>query len=241
MDTSTRITSSACSRIQSGTVSPHPHAGDAEHRVVEALQVLHVHGGQDVDADVQEVKHVFPALRVFHSRHVGCVQARSTRQYSGRRFSNEGRSGLLELVATVGHWPPRDHGKSCHGAPWSPPVHGARSSPSTTSCPSRSRRLPSSSIWNVLPTPAAYPRYTRRRPGALPRCRDGLGSLGEGGTTSGGGRWERGESPGERPAVTAAGRSEATCTSMPSAPRITRPHRTPRERETARACGPSAP
>ena len=39
-------------------------AGDVPHLVVEAFQVLDVHGGEDVDAGVEQCVHVLPAFGV---------------------------------------------------------------------------------------------------------------------------------------------------------------------------------
>ena len=48
-------TSSACSKTESGTVSRTMHAGDLGHHVVQALDVLDVDGGVDVDAGVEQL------------------------------------------------------------------------------------------------------------------------------------------------------------------------------------------
>jgi hypothetical protein len=49
---------------------PHAHVGDAADDVVQALQVLYVERGEDVDARVEQLLHVLPALRVARSLHV---------------------------------------------------------------------------------------------------------------------------------------------------------------------------
>jgi hypothetical protein len=51
-----------------------PHAGDLVDLVVEALQVLDVHGGEDVDAGLQQLLDVLPALGVAAARVVGVGQ-----------------------------------------------------------------------------------------------------------------------------------------------------------------------
>ena len=48
----------------------HADAGALPDLVVQALQVLHVHRRQDVDAGVEQHVHVFPALEPRRSRHV---------------------------------------------------------------------------------------------------------------------------------------------------------------------------
>src|SRR5262249_35194071 len=46
------------------------HAGRALDQVVQALEVLHVEGGDDVDARGEELEHVLPALAVARAREV---------------------------------------------------------------------------------------------------------------------------------------------------------------------------
>jgi len=49
----------------------HDDAGDLGHHVVQALDVLHVDGGVDVDAGVEQLDHVLPAFGVPRARRVG--------------------------------------------------------------------------------------------------------------------------------------------------------------------------
>ena len=53
---------------------PHPDAGDAADHVVQRLQVLHVDGGPDVDAGVEQLLDVLPALGMARAGHVGVRQ-----------------------------------------------------------------------------------------------------------------------------------------------------------------------
>ena len=50
------------------------HAGDRLDHVVERLQVLDVHSGDDVDAGCEQLVDVLPPLRVPGSRHVGVCE-----------------------------------------------------------------------------------------------------------------------------------------------------------------------
>ena len=52
----------------------HDDAGDLGHHVVQALDVLHVHRGVDVDARVEQLEHVLPALGVARAGRVGVGQ-----------------------------------------------------------------------------------------------------------------------------------------------------------------------
>ena len=73
---STSSISSARSRIESGTVSRTRHAGDLRHHVVEAVDVLDVERGVDVDAGVEQLLDVLPALGVARARARWCAPAR---------------------------------------------------------------------------------------------------------------------------------------------------------------------
>ena len=53
---------------------PDADAGDAADDVVQALQVLHVHRRPDVDAGVEQLLHVLPALGVARARRVAVRQ-----------------------------------------------------------------------------------------------------------------------------------------------------------------------
>ena len=49
----------------------HGHAGDLCHHIIEAFDVLHVERGVHVDAGVQQLEHILPALAVAAARGVG--------------------------------------------------------------------------------------------------------------------------------------------------------------------------
>ena len=57
-----------------GHCLPHAYAGDAAHHVVQAFNVLHVHGGQHIDACFQQLFDVLPALGVAATRGVAVGQ-----------------------------------------------------------------------------------------------------------------------------------------------------------------------
>ncbi len=50
------------------------HARDARDQIVEALQMLHVHGRVDIDARIEQLLYVLIALRVTRARHIGVRQ-----------------------------------------------------------------------------------------------------------------------------------------------------------------------
>ena len=72
--TSTSSTSSARSSTESGTVSRTCHAGDLGDDVVQALEVLDVDRGVDVDAGGEQLLDVLPALGVAGAGRVGVGQ-----------------------------------------------------------------------------------------------------------------------------------------------------------------------
>ena len=63
--------------------SPHAHPGQLRHLVVQALQMLHVHGGEDVHAGVEHIDDVLPALGVLEPGAFVWASS-STRHSSGR-------------------------------------------------------------------------------------------------------------------------------------------------------------
>ena len=83
-------------------------AGDLLHHVVEGLEVLDVDGGDHVDAGVEQLLDVLPALLVTRSGHVG---VRELVDQGDLRVT--GQHGvevhLLERGPPVGHQLPRDH------------------------------------------------------------------------------------------------------------------------------------
>ena len=71
---STTSTSSASSTTAVRDGLAHPDAGDAGDDVVEALEVLDVQRRDDVDAGIQDLVDVLPALLVLRARCVGVRQ-----------------------------------------------------------------------------------------------------------------------------------------------------------------------
>src|ERR1017187_8213261 len=86
---------------------PHPHAGDAPNLVVEALQVLHIHGGEDVDAGIQQRAHVLPAFFAARAGHVGMGEL-IDQGHGGLAAQDRLGIHLLELRAAVGNGTARD-------------------------------------------------------------------------------------------------------------------------------------
>ena len=82
-------------------------AGDALHHVVQGLEVLDVDGRDDVDAGVEQLVDVLPALGVAAARRVGVGQLVDQRH---RRLAGEHgvEVHLLERGAAVLHRAPRD-------------------------------------------------------------------------------------------------------------------------------------
>ncbi len=50
------------------------HAGHASDQIVEAVQVLHIECGDDVDTGIEQLEHVLVALFVVTARYVGVGQ-----------------------------------------------------------------------------------------------------------------------------------------------------------------------
>ncbi|PMQ15627.1 hypothetical protein JaAD80_14745 [Janthinobacterium sp. AD80] len=69
----------------------HAHARDPAHHVVQAFQVLHVDGGQHVDAGGQQFLDILPALRMARAGHVRMGQF--IHQYQRRRATQ----GLVQI------------------------------------------------------------------------------------------------------------------------------------------------
>ena len=84
----------------------HDDAGDLRDEVVEALEVLDVERGVDVDAGVDELEHVLPPLGV--ARALGVAVGELVHQDEGRP-AGQGRVEveLLERAAAVGNLPRR--------------------------------------------------------------------------------------------------------------------------------------
>ncbi len=86
----------------------HLHAGDLRDDVVQALDVLHVEGGVDVDPRVEQLEHVLPALGVARAGRVGVgelVEEQDPRAPRQRGVEVE----LLEDPAAVGDAAARQH------------------------------------------------------------------------------------------------------------------------------------
>ena len=85
----------------------HDDAGDLRHEVVEALEVLDVERGVDVDAGVDELEHVLPPLGV--ARALGIAVGELVHQNDARP-AGQGRVEIefLERAAAVGNLPGRE-------------------------------------------------------------------------------------------------------------------------------------
>ncbi len=94
-----------------GDVLPHHHAGDLRHGVLEALQVLHVDRGEHVDAGVQQVDHVLPALHVQGALDVGVGQLVHEDE-RGLALERRLQVELLQLHAPVGQQALGQHRRS---------------------------------------------------------------------------------------------------------------------------------
>ena len=92
---------------------PHLHAGDLRDHVVEALHVLHVHRGEHVDACVEQVHHVLPALAVARALHVGVGQL-VHQDEAGPPHEGRLEIELLEHAAAVLDFASRQHLQTFH-------------------------------------------------------------------------------------------------------------------------------
>jgi hypothetical protein len=81
-------------------------AGDLFHDVVERLQVLDVHRGDDVDASVEQLPDVLPALLVARARHV-CVRELLDERDLGATGQDRVEVHLLEGGAAIRQRRPR--------------------------------------------------------------------------------------------------------------------------------------
>jgi hypothetical protein len=84
----------------------HQHAGDLGHHIVQALDMLDVDGGVDVDASIQQLLDVLPALGVARTRRIGVRQLVHQDQ---RRPAGQGgvEVELLQGGAAILDLPPR--------------------------------------------------------------------------------------------------------------------------------------
>lgn len=80
----------------------HAHAGNSPRHVVQAFQVLHVHGRQHIDAGRQQFLDVLPALRMARTGHVRMGQF--IHQYQRRRA----QQGLVQVELEQGLAPVLD-------------------------------------------------------------------------------------------------------------------------------------
>ena len=134
-----------------------PGAGHALDRIGDALEVLHVHRGDDRDPGVDELHDVLPPLLV--APRPGDVRVGEL--VDERQLGSPGQHGvdvhLLELrirgrSTTLRGTTSRSRISSAvRGRPW------VSTNPTTTSAPRRWRRQPSSSMAKVFPTPATAP------------------------------------------------------------------------------------
>ena len=134
---------------------PLPHTGDPLDDVVERLQVLDVHRGDHVDARVEQLLDVLPALGVPGAGRVGVGELVDERDLGlagehARRGPSR-RAGRGDATG-AGRPPARRAASAVLARPW------VSTSPTTTSVPRSRRRRASPSIANVLPTPGAAPR-----------------------------------------------------------------------------------
>ena len=141
----------------------HADAAQLRDLVVERFEVLHVDRREHVDSRRQHVLDVLVALLVLHAGHVGVrelvdqAQLGSAQQDPRAGPSPRGWSRGTRRGGAGGSAVPR-RASRCPRGRW------VSSRPITTSRPASCSAWPSSSIRNVLPTPAAIPRNTRRWP-----------------------------------------------------------------------------
>ncbi|MBT1174094.1 hypothetical protein JS530_00935 [Bifidobacterium sp. LC6] len=83
-------------------------AGDLAHHVIERFDVLHVDGGDHVDAGIEQVQDILPALLVHRSGRVGVGELVDERHLR-MPFDDLEQVHLLEPHATVAQPAPRHH------------------------------------------------------------------------------------------------------------------------------------
>ena len=120
--------------------------GDPRERVVERLEVLDVHGGDDVDARVEECLDVLPPLRraAIPGRSCAPSRRRGRPRVAGRCTASRSRS--LELCAAIHDLAAGNDLEPVEELPRCVHARGSRPRPTTTSVPRSIRRRPSSSI-----------------------------------------------------------------------------------------------
>jgi len=94
---STSSTSSASSKNGVGHGFPDPNAGYLADVVVQAFEMLHVQGGINIDAGIEQFLDVLPAFRMARSGALVCASS-STRMIDGRRFKAASRSNSRSTV-----------------------------------------------------------------------------------------------------------------------------------------------
>ena len=132
--------------------------GDLLDDVVHRLEVLHVDGGDDVDAGVEELVDVLPALLVARARHVGVRELVDQRDARGFRAMTASTSISSNVDAAVVDPPARDDLEVADLRLGVRRGRGSRRSRRRRRCRAARARLPSFSIAKVLPTPGAAPR-----------------------------------------------------------------------------------
>ena len=130
----------------------HPDMGDLGDHVVEALDMLDIDRGVDVDAVGQQFLDVEIALRMAAARRIGMGEFVDQRDV-GMARDQRVKIHFLEHLILVGEPFARQDFEARAAAPRSPPVHGSR--------PRRRRRRRRLSIWRARS--AASRRSCRRR------------------------------------------------------------------------------
>ena len=149
------------------------HAGDPLDHVVHRLEVLDVERRDHVDAGLEQLLDVLPALLVHRPRDVRVRELVDEHDVGPagerpRSTSISSNSVPAVLEPAGGERPPdRRSARPCAARPW------VSTTPTTTSVPRSWRRRPSLSMAKVLPTPGAAPRYKRSWPRVTPTvCRN---------------------------------------------------------------------
>ena len=162
--TSTSSISSARSSTRVGHGLAHRDAGDLGDDVVQALDVLDVERGVDVDAGVEQLVHVLPALVVPRAGGVGVGQLvqqeqRGCRARAASRSNSSSRVPRYSMTRR-GMTSRPSSSRAVSARPWVSTI------PTTTSTPSARLARAASSMVKVFPTPGEAPRNTL----SCPRC-----------------------------------------------------------------------
>ena len=130
-------------------------AGDPLDDVVQRLQVLDVHGGDDVDAGRRAAPRRPATASRCASRGRSCAPAHRSARSRGAAPGSRPRPSPRTSTPGSSMRPPRD---ARPGRQAAPAVFGrpcVSTNPTTTSVPRSRRRMPSPSMAKVFPTPAA--------------------------------------------------------------------------------------